>query len=885
MKGTSRLALREFLLVAILLSLESIALCEVLHFELSEEVSVPIISYKGDSFSKNVSGRKIVFELSTRVEIYKYKGFQIYFQVPKNVAGDVYLSIGWVNDRHNGAERWIVKGEKVRKHDNLCFYATELYKNDDISFPIFEIAEKFVIVFEGNFSGENVPSIEKVVLSPKNDFRWFTADNIYLRTYWEKELDWEVEEIREGDSLVFWFYYRDLLNKTKKENLENFTYNGDLLFSVEVIDEKNTKEIWRFVRDEKNSLEEGKWRYRKIGLSEFKGVNKKIRFKKRDIFDNGIICLWGSPMLFRGKGHGEGSFPPIVLISCDTLRADRLIPYGYNLLTSPEIDKFSRDAVIFLNAYTSQTFTPVAHMSMLTGLFPENHGVTRYSSLHPQVDTLFEMLSGKGYVTSTFVGIRWWFLPSRGFANGVNYGFLPQGYCDIRESLRVIIEFLQNCLTPLGEERFFIFWHNFDLHAKGYSGVEIYDSQSPDHKWISSSLSFRPPELSAECLPHKPNLLTWLASSLEMSLGSIENKYLSATYDDCVTKIDYYIGEFLNYLRNIGLYDKALIIITADHGESLGEHNRYAHDDVYEHTIRVPLLIKFPDSKFKGTRVESKVILEDIVPTIVNYLNIPSSIDFDGVSLIDLLSDSPVQLKDRTIISRSASYREYSLIRDNRKVIYSVANPDNPKFFVSHLGADIEASSGADVEEKNEQNKMLEALRTYIEEFSANFHEFVLSCSGVFENEERGVAPNELELSFCADTNVIFYYLEEGIYRPKGPESNPSCVEVLVGKSKDGPSKSTKMHIFFVDKPQYLELKMSSPFVFLSKNGISTPKEKHIVDLESDVVISEVDKEVPVEKCNVPLISIMYREKKKEELPSYRPTEQEVDKIKDMGYF
>lgn len=884
----TNLFLRLVLLQISVSSLMDVVFTEVIHFEYDIEQTPHILTYENSSFNKYIKENEAIYELSEPIEIYKYKLLQVYLEIPKNIE-DISFNLGWENKYSNSEVNWLIENKTLKRLDTLSMYTFELDKPDKPFFPIFELASKFKIVIKGSFSEGDLPGIKKIVFYPRNDLRWCTIDNIYLRSFWENEFDWKIGEIKKGDLLVFWFYYGDSSIKVSPMD-EKILSCDSVYFSIEMVDGDSNTEIWRFDRDKQNLSEGEKWQYEKLDLSKFVGKNKIIRFRKSDALCKRIISLWGSPMIFREANEEEENFPPIILISCDTMRADRLIPYGYSLPTTPEIDRFSRDAVIFKNAYTTQTFTPVAHMSMLTGFYPENHGVTRFSSINPGVRTIFEILSRKGYLTSSFVGIKWWFLPSRGFARGVDYGFIPSGYCDIRDSLNSVTSFIKNYVVPLKNDRFFIFWHNFDLHAKGHYGVEIYDSESVDHKWISSSMVIKPVELSIECLPYKPNLLIWLAGSLEMSLGPVENIYLSATYDDCITKVDYYVGEFLNYLKRTGIYDKALIILTADHGEALGEHNRYSHDDVYENTIRVPLIIKFPYGKFSGTSVSARVILEDIVPTVVDFLDISLSANFDGVSLMDFLNSSSEQRESRTIISRSASYREYTLIRDDKKVIYPIAKgEDNLECLLLSSAGSYEEPwiKSKNSDEEIIFTKMLNELKSYVEDFEGNFHEFVLNFSGINENDDSngGYIRNELSFSICADTSVIFYYLEGGVYRPKGPESTPSCVNIILSRSKGKDLKETSLHLFFSEKPQYLTLGMDIPFLLLLNDRIPEKKLSYVIDVDKDLIPSQMGKDRRDTGGGFPIVRIFYNEKKDKNLSPYRPTDQEIENIKNMGYF
>ena len=122
-----------------------------------------------------------------------------------------------------------------------------------------------------------------------------------------------------------------------------------------------------------------------------------------------------------------------------------------------------------------------------------------------------------------------------------------------------------------------------------------------------------------------------------VTLSSQLEAYLSALYDDSIRSVDQAIYELFEKLKARGLYDNALIIVTADHGEGLGDHGRYGHGDVYEECARIPLLVRFPGGRFGGTRYSGLVQLADLYPTILDVLGLPASDSVDGRSLLQLI--------------------------------------------------------------------------------------------------------------------------------------------------------------------------------------------------------------------------------------------------------
>ncbi len=181
-----------------------------------------------------------------------------------------------------------------------------------------------------------------------------------------------------------------------------------------------------------------------------------------------------------------------------------------------------------------------------------------------------------------------------------------------------------------------------------------------------------PEDLKKECLPYPPNSLLDYANAHYRNLGFIENLYLKAGYDNCIVKVDYALGQFFELLKTKGLYDSSLIIIVSDHGESLGEHNLYQHDNVYETTARVASLVKFPNNQYAGMEINDLTILEDIFPTILDVLRIDAKIKFDGVSLKKFINQKSYE--DREVFSKNINETQMSLISNKYKFIKDIRN-------------------------------------------------------------------------------------------------------------------------------------------------------------------------------------------------------------------
>jgi arylsulfatase A-like enzyme len=325
--------------------------------------------------------------------------------------------------------------------------------------------------------------------------------------------------------------------------------------------------------------------------------------------------------------------PNIMLISIDTLRADHLSCYGYHRRTTPNIDQFAQDSVLFNNAYSTAVWTPPAHASMLTGLYPSQHGVVDQNRLSRNIATIAETLSQNGYQAA-------------GFVNNSQVGEmvgLEIGHGDFHEiwkglaSKQIFKRFIHKTK----------FWLNYTDKGADYTNHLV-------KKWLENKWDQRKPfYLFIHFIePHNPlgapkpyrnrffreftkqkldkNLLRKYAHNplvhylSDSKLTDIENKALMALYDEEILYLDSKIGELLSHLKVLNLHNDSLIIITADHGEHFGEHDMYSHvASLYESILHIPLIIHYPDSSSLNHRIENKMVqLIDITPTIIGTANI-----------------------------------------------------------------------------------------------------------------------------------------------------------------------------------------------------------------------------------------------------------------------
>ncbi len=289
----------------------------------------------------------------------------------------------------------------------------------------------------------------------------------------------------------------------------------------------------------------------------------------------------------------------VILISIDTCRADHLSSYGQPLELTPHIDRVAREGALFEQVISPVPITLPSHSSLMTGTIPPVHGVrdnTDYR-LDDSMTTLAEIMKVNGFRTGAVVGA---FVLDADF--GLDQGFDSyddrivgtEGELYIERRGEEVSRLAGEWLTENRESKNFLFLHYFDPHA-----------------------DYRPPEPFAGRFPDSP-------------------------YAGEVAYTDWCIGKVLETLENLGLYDSSLIVITSDHGEALGDHKEQTHAYyVYQSTLRVPWVIKWPGAG-GATRVVEPVSLVDVMPTILDLLEIPAPTKIQGESLVPaILANDP----------------------------------------------------------------------------------------------------------------------------------------------------------------------------------------------------------------------------------------------------
>lgn len=299
--------------------------------------------------------------------------------------------------------------------------------------------------------------------------------------------------------------------------------------------------------------------------------------------------------------------PNVILITLDTTRADRMGFLGSTRGLTPSLDALARESVVFTRAYAQAPLTTVSHASILTGTYPQFHQVLDFTyPLTKDLPYAPDILRTHGYETAAFLGSV--ALSPSASAPGFDRGFdtydAPFHTEDAWRSRdhrvqRRGAEVVASALDWLRQHRlnqrqgpFFLWVHLFDAHDP-----------------------YNPPE------PYK-------------------TRYAAEPYDGGIAYEDSVVGELLQQLKARGLYEGTMIAVMADHGESLGAHGEDTHGIfLYDETIRVPLVIKLPREVAAGKRIENRVELLDVMPTMLQVARVEVPGNVQGVSLLALMKE------------------------------------------------------------------------------------------------------------------------------------------------------------------------------------------------------------------------------------------------------
>ncbi len=391
-----------------------------------------------------------------------------------------------------------------------------------------------------------------------------------------------------------------------------------------------------------------------------KPVTKPRRSRGRLVLTAALLLLAAALYLWLRPGGEEDAAPApgrvatpnVLLLGIDTLRDDHTCSFEHSGVRTPHMEAFARDGVRFARCYSTAPWTLPSFASIFTGHLPSHHGAIGgdYQQLADHHTTIAERFSDAGYHTVGFMGV-YYLTSAYNMEQGYNTNMqVPKVMTDYDQASTVTALSLEYC-RRYGEGPFYLFTHYYDPHAP-YAPPPPYDTI---YYFDRDPRAPGPPILdtimASETLVDdnkETGMYDWLA-------GITDWGYPTAQYAAEVTYTDEQVGRLLSGLKEQGLYDDMLIVLVADHGEHLIDHDIYfTHYLPYQETIHVPLIVKLPGNRGGGRVVQEPVSTLDVLPTILEAAGFAIPDDLAGHSLLPAILGE-AEIPARTLLAEQGS--------------------------------------------------------------------------------------------------------------------------------------------------------------------------------------------------------------------------------------
>ncbi|MCZ6635682.1 MAG: VanZ family protein [bacterium] len=384
----------------------------------------------------------------------------------------------------------------------------------------------------------------------------------------------------------------------------------------------------------------------------------------------------------------------VLLITVDTFRPDHLSGYGYGRKTSPELDRLMGEGVRFAQAMSSSSWTTPGLLSVLTGQFAPTHGVdVRGKSLRPGTPTMGSVLRDAGYAVPDIL-----YLSS--IPNFQNLG-LTNSYAERDRFLPNGDEVLFKALEAYRDSTFFLYYHYRNLHLPY--------NPSPPYDRMFTPQGFGPSDFAGDRVKVIRENVTIPQGSI--LLETADQEWIVGLYDGQIREMDeHFFKPLRETLFQLGLYEKTLVIVTADHGEELMEHGFIGHPSTsfkgtaYDEVLHIPLSLTCPSLLPAGRVVKQQVQNVDILPTVLDLLHLPIPETVQGRSLVRLIREeedgekpvfaettpggyqaTPEMMKTRIRAMRTSSWKLIHTHgpREDRYELYDLKQDPEERFEVS----------------------------------------------------------------------------------------------------------------------------------------------------------------------------------------------------------
>lgn len=378
----------------------------------------------------------------------------------------------------------------------------------------------------------------------------------------------------------------------------------------------------------------------------------------------------------------------VILISLDSLGADHVGVYGYDRNTTPNIDSFARDGILFKNYLAQSYLTPVSEASLFMSVYPRVHGLTfaylrglGSSSVLDNSLTIAQILKYYNYSTVGF--------SSSPEISGYQYTPLSRGFdlfIDIPDRQLPNMSQVFSWLDNNKDKKFFLYLAIGTIHQPfadkvPSSLVTEYDPSNYSGTFLNQNLNYSIFARIYNNTYYNVSCISCLESENPSAQGDPrpfannfvlskeDEQYVIARYDVGINYVDQYLGQFIQKLKESGRDKNTIIIITSEHGEGLGEHKYFWHYDIYDTEVHAPLIIKNPALQDAGKTIETQAQSIDILPTILDFLGITKPVLAEGNSLVPAIEGTAPADFNKYIFIEGPLWEQRHLLNP----IYSVA--------------------------------------------------------------------------------------------------------------------------------------------------------------------------------------------------------------------
>ena len=439
--------------------------------------------------------------------------------------------------------------------------------------------------------------------------------------------------------------------------------------------------------------------------------------------------------------------PNIVLLGIDSLRRDHMSCYGYRRLTTPQLDRFAQESTLFEQTFSPYIPTTSAYASMLTGqdLFTTQVVALRHKGpLRPEIPTLAEILRNQGYATTSvgFTGNP----SSRGFDKYLDF----PGWGSWNEGRSPKAQNLNDVALPeldrLARQRdpFFLFLRHMDPHSP-------YLPPAPFERMFYHGNEFDRRNRSMEPVmafkPFRDFFASWMPPAVT------DKEYIIAQYDGAIAYMDAAIRSIFTALEARGLTEETIVVVNGDHGETLYDHDCYFdHHGLYEPTLIVPLILRYPGKLPAGTRISGYNQHKDLVPTLLELAGIATEeLHFDGASLLPMVRGEVASHASEFYITECTWMRKHGWRTPNWKLIVAL----EPDF---HFKAPVELYNL--YEDPTESVNLAETYPEIVAELTRRMHAWIA------RREAESGLPNPIynQPNWHGDTQIDYFTSSQQAY-------------------------------------------------------------------------------------------------------------------------